>query len=230
MLNDWIVSLNSPDAVGGAANVELAPTDSPQWALGQALEGPRSAMFNAALKQGASSANAHVRGLFERFLPDSQRVETLGMSATPEKLQALVGDAKRGAELFTPTGKAATCLACHFVNGSGRDFGPDLSKVGTRLQKPQIVEAVLTPSKTIATGFNAVTVTLQDGSAQMGFVVKRDADQITLKIATGQSLPIKTSQVKSEQALPVSLMPEGLLASFTAQEAADLLEYLAALK
>ena len=89
---------------------------------------------------------------------------------------------------------------------------------------------MLQPSKTIATGFNAVTVTLKDGSAQMGFIVKRDADQLTLKIVTGQSLPIKTSEVKSEQPLPVSLMPEGLLQSFTAQEAADLLAYLASLK
>lgn len=227
LLKEWIFSMNNADA---PVSVELAAMGSPQWALSQVLEGPRSMMFKGALRDGIKSPNAHIRGLFERFLPDAERVETLGPSVTVEKLLALKGDARRGAELFTPTGKAAACLACHFVNGSGRDFGPDLSKVGLRLQKPQIAEAVLSPSKTIATGFNAVTVTLKDGNAQMGFVVKRDADQLTLKIATGQAVPLRVSEVKSEQALPVSLMPEGLLASFTAQEAADLLEYLAALR
>ena len=227
LLKDWIFSMNNTDA---PVSVELAAMGSPQWALSQVLEGPRSMMFKGALRDGIKSPNAHIRGLFERFLPDAERVETLGPSVTVEKLLALKGDARRGAELFTPTGKAAACLACHFVNGSGRDFGPDLSKAGLRLQKPQIAEAVVTPSKTIATGFNAVTVTLKDGNAQMGFVVKRDADQLTLKIATGQSVPLRVSEVKSEQTLPVSLMPEGLLASFTAQEAADLLEYLAALR
>ncbi|MDB6136939.1 MAG: hypothetical protein JWO94_11, partial [Verrucomicrobiaceae bacterium] len=230
LLSDWILSLSGPEGSGLRANVDLAVMGSPQWALAQVTMRPRSVVFGSSLKEGIKSSNPHVRGLFDRFLPDDQRVETLGASATVEKLLALKGDAARGSELFTPTGKAAACLACHFLNGNGRDFGPDLSKVGTRLQMQQIVEAVLSPSKTIASGFNAVTVTLQDGSMQMGFVVKRDASQLTLKIATGQAVPINTSQVKSEQALPVSLMPEGLLASFTAQEAADLLAYLGSLK
>ena len=227
LLAKWTHSLRAEPA-SPAGNPVSAP-DAALSVIVMRNPGSKSA-FDQAVVAAKSSPNAHVRALFERFLPDDQRVETLGASATVEKLLALQGDAKRGIELMTPTGKAATCLACHFVNGTGRDFGPDLSKVGTRLQKPQIAEAVLQPSKTIATGFNAVTVTLKDGSAQMGFIVKRDADQLTLKIVTGQSLPIKTSEVKSEQPLPVSLMPEGLLQSFTAQEAADLLAYLASLK
>ena len=223
LIADWIISMENKGA-------ESLADGSPEASLKVALNGSQSPHFSDAVASASKSPNAHVRGLLERFLPDDQRVETLGTSATPEKLLALHGDAKRGANLFSTTGKAAACMACHFINGSGRDFGPDLSKVAGRLQKPQIVEAILTPSKTIATGFNAVTVTLKDGNVQLGFVVKRDADQLTLKIATGQAVPLRVSDIKSEQPLPVSLMPEGLLASFTAQEAADLLEYLTTLK
>ena len=220
LLADWLAGLGgTPPALSA---------NGPDAALNTIVT--RKAAFDRAVTAAKASPDAHIRGLFERFLPDDQRVETLGASATVDKLLALEGDPKRGIELMTPTAKAGVCLACHFVNGTGRDFGPDLSKVGARLQKPQIAEAVLMPSKTIATGFNAVAVTLKDGSAQLGFIVKRDANQLTLKIATGQSLTIQASQVKSEQPLPVSLMPEGLLQSFTAQEAADLLAYLASLK
>jgi putative heme-binding domain-containing protein len=168
--------------------------------------------------------------LFEHFLPDHQRVQTLGASASLEKITALKGDLKRGADLFSSTGKASTCLACHFINGSGRDFGPDLSHVGSRLTQPQIIESLLTPSKTTAAGFQTIILTLQDGSMQTGFLVKQDTTTLALKIATGQTVAIETKNVKSQQPLPISLMPEGLLQTFTAQEAADLTTYLSSLK
>jgi cytochrome c1 len=41
-------------------------------------------------------------------------------------------------------------------------------------------------------------------------------------------LPI--SSIQTEQTLPTSLMPEGLMQGFTAQEAADLVAYLSSLK
>lgn len=189
-------------------------------------DGDRSVAIAAA----KTSPNAHIRELLERYLPDSERVETLGTNVTAEKITAKHGYGKRGAALFTATGKAAVCTACHFVNGLGRDFGPDLSKVGARLTKEQIIESLITPSKIIAEGFKASVLTLRDGSAQTGFIVKRDSARLLLKIATGQTISIKLGEVKSEQPLPASLMPEGLLQGFTAQEAADLVEHLSTSK
>ena len=189
-----------------------------------------ASQFEEATRLAAKSSNPHIRGLFEHFLPDHERIETLGPSATAGKITARKGDAKRGAELFSPTGKAATCLACHFLNGSGRDFGPDLSRVGARLNHAQIIESLLTPSKIITQGFQPVVMTLNDGTVQTGFIVKRDDAIVSLKIATGQTLPLKKPDIKSEQIVPISLMPEGQLQSLTAQEAADLVEYLAGLK
>ena len=227
LLVDWIQSLGSSQITP----LSEQPLTKPEAALSVALgftNVSRAAI--AGELRAMKSPDAHIMGLFERFLPDDQRIETIGASASVEKLLALKGEAKRGADLFTPTGKAATCLACHFVNGSGRDFGPDLSKVGLRLAKPLIAESVLTPSKTIANGFAAVVITLKDGSVQTGFVIKRDSAGITLKVVTGQAVPISAAQIQTEQPLPTSLMPEGLIATFTPQEAADLIEYLASLK
>ena len=140
------------------------------------------------------------------------------------------GDAQRGGALLTPTGKAGACLACHFVAGNGRDFGPDLSKVGSRLSREQILESLIKPSVAIADGFGAVTLTLQDKTVHMGFVVKETPATVTMKLPTGQSVEVQKAQISSRQSLPVSLMPEGQLQAFTAQEAADLIAYLAGLK
>ena len=119
---------------------------------------------------------------------------------------------------------------CHFINGQGRDFGPDLSKVGSRLKREQILESILQPSKVIAQGYAAVTVEQKEGDSQTGFIVKDDANELSLKNATGQTVVIKKSNIARQTKLPASLMPEGLAQSLTPQEAADVVSYLESLK
>jgi putative heme-binding domain-containing protein len=183
-----------------------------------------------AIKLATASPNAHIRGLFERFLADSERSETLGAAISVEKITAMAGDADRGSALLSSTGKAGACLACHLIGKAGRDVGPDLTHVGSRLTSTQILEAILTPSKTLTQGYQAITAKLKDGTSQVGFVVKREGDVFALKTATGDVLNLPRDQVFSEIPLPVSLMPEGQLQAFTAQEAADLVSYLSALR
>lgn len=184
----------------------------------------------AAIKAAMASGDPNIISLFERFLPPDQRVKTLGVNFDSRKLLAAQGDAKRGKELVSMTGKMAACLACHIVNGIGRDFGPDLSKVGARLTREQILESLHKPSKTIAKGYETWIVTLKDGSLQSGFVTHSDEGAITLKLPSGQPQMIARDQIQSQQPQPVSLMPEGLLQSMTEQEATDLITYLAGLK
>lgn len=185
---------------------------------------------DAAIKAAMATNDTNITSLFERFLPHEQRVKTLGMNFDAKKLLAAKGDAQRGATLVNMTGKMAVCLACHIINGSGRDFGPDLSKVGTRLSREQILESLHQPSKAIAKGYETWSVTMKDGSVQTGFVVNPGDATITLKLPTGQPQTFERAQIKSQKVQPVSLMPEGLLQSMTEQEAADVIAFLAGLK
>lgn len=182
------------------------------------------------IQESLKCGNPNITSLFERFLPPEQRVKTLGMNFDVKKLLAVQGDAKRGGELLSMTGKLATCLACHIVNGSGRDFGPDLSKVGARLTRGQILESLHQPSKSIAKGYETWVINLKDGSTQTGFLAQSGEGSITLKLPTGQPQIIGNDQIQSRQPQPVSLMPEGLLQSLTEQEAADITAYLTGLK
>ncbi len=182
------------------------------------------------IQESLKRSNSIIRPLFERFLPPDQRVKTLGMNFDAKKLLAVKGDAKRGSELVSMTGKLAACFACHIVNGIGRDFGPDLSKVGSRLTREQLLESLHQPSKAVAKGYETWIITLKDDSVQTGFLIKAGDAAITLKLPTGQPQTIERAQIKSQQAQPVSLMPEGLLQSMTEQEAADVIAYLAGLK
>ncbi len=182
------------------------------------------------LARAPGSPNGHVRALYERFVPHSERAVLLGASPDEASLLAHPADARRGGMLFQPGGKASTCLACHFMQGMGRDFGPDLSRVGSRLDRAAILASLLRPSAAIAEGFAASVVALKSGVVETGFIRGRTKESMSLKTATGQSLNLSADDVERETPLPVSLMPEGLLQSFTAQEAADMLAFLESLK
>ena len=65
------------------------------------------------------------------------------------------GDPKRGALLFAEPDGAA-CLRCHRVKGQGGVIGPDLSDVGAKFRRADLVEAVLEPSRQVVEGYRPV--------------------------------------------------------------------------
>ncbi|MFC5454659.1 PQQ-dependent sugar dehydrogenase [Prosthecobacter fluviatilis] len=204
-----------------------SPTHLMMAVSNEQIPQPRRA---AAIKAAMASGDPNITSLFERFLPPDQRVKTLGMNFDVKKLLAVQGNAKRGGELLSMTGKMAACFACHIINGSGHDFGPDLSKVGARLTREQILESLKQPSKVIAKGYETWVVTLKDGRVQTGFITRSNGGSTTMKLPGGQPQAIAQDQIQSQQSQPSSLMPEGLLQSMTEQEAADVVSYLSGLK
>ena len=67
----------------------------------------------------------------------------------------------------------------------------------------------------------------KDGNVQTGFVVSRDTASVRFRASDGAVSVVPASSIRRETTLPGSLMPEGLIQSLTAQEAADLLEFIA---
>src|SRR5262249_9078519 len=127
--------------------------------------------------KGTSHPNPLVRDLFERFVPDDQRVKTLGPDIKPDSILTLKGDATRGRKLFYQEG-GAQCFTCHRVKGEGKDFGPDLSAIGKKYSRAQLLENILEPSKTIDAQFVAYTVETKSELSHTGFVLKRDASGV----------------------------------------------------
>ncbi|MBL9205337.1 MAG: PQQ-dependent sugar dehydrogenase [Opitutaceae bacterium] len=177
-----------------------------------------------------ASPQSTIRDIYERFKPDHLREKTLGAQVNTGELLALPGDASRGAALVSSEGKLASCQACHFIRGQGRHFGPDLSQVGARQTAAQILDSLLHPSATIAPDFRPVVIELKDGGSQMGFILARRAQELALKVPSGQTVTLPLTAIQAEKPLLASLMPEGLLQGLTHQEAADLLAYLTSLK
>jgi putative heme-binding domain-containing protein len=170
-----------------------------------------------------------VRDLFERFLPEERRTKTLGSQIDPGVILVLRGDAGRGRKIFIQEG-GAQCQTCHRAEGVGRDFGPDLSHIGKKYARAQILENILEPSKTIDPPYVAYLVETRDDTMHTGFLIRKSADEVVLKEATAEEVRLPAAAIKRMEAQRLSLMPEGLLQGMTAQEAADLIEYLQSLR
>lgn len=170
-----------------------------------------------------------IRDLFEQFLPDDQKIKRLGSAIRPEQILSLKGDSNRGKELFFKS-TVLQCINCHRVAGAGSTLGPDLSDIGKKYTKGQILESILEPSKTIDPKYVAYLVETTDGKVQTGLLVDKTEKEVVLKIVGDKELRIPAGKVQTVAPQKGSLMPELLLRDLTAEQAADLVEFLAGLK
>lgn len=181
-----------------------------------------------AIEAGLASARGDVRALFERFRDPADRPPP--RRHDPGTVLRLSGDPAAGAKLLSPAGKLAACLACHRVGAEGRDFGPDLTEVGDRLDRAGLLESLTDPSKVVTPGFALWTVETRDGRIRAGFSVERNPERLVLRTDPETLLRIPDGEIKSATPQPGSAMPAGLTDFLTDQELADLLAWLGSLK
>ena len=177
----------------------------------------------------ATLKEAPIRDLFERYVPESQRVNRLGTIIRPESLLAVKGDAARGKDLFFNK-NLSQCAQCHKAGAQGGEIGPDLSQIGKKLQKRQLLESITDPSKDIDPKFASHTAELDDGRLLAGLVVRQSPTEVVIRDIQGKDTIIPIKKLGSLTPSKKSLMPEQLLRDMTAQQAADLLAYLESLK
>ncbi len=185
----------------------------------------RSEVLAAAL----ASPNSQVRDLFERFVPDEQRPKRLGSAIKPEQILALKGNAERGKELFFKSA-GLQCVSCHRVAGTGSTLGPDLTQIAKKYTRAQILESILDPSKTVDPQYVTYLLETTDGKVHTGLLAEKTEKEVVLRQVGDKEVRVAAGKVATLVPQRTSLMPELLLRDLTAEQAADLLEFLASLK
>ncbi len=176
-----------------------------------------------------NSPLVEVRDLFERFIPEQERVKRLGDVVDRTAILALRGDRERGRFIFT-SNAAAQCKSCHKAGDVGETIGPDLTRIGTKYNKLTLLDQILEPSKTIEPQYTTYLLETKDGRVVSGLAVERTKDAVVLKDAQGKTIEVASAEIDRLVPQPRSLMPELLLRDLTAQQVADLLEFLASLR
>ncbi len=139
----------------------------------------------------------------------------------PAELVQISGDAKAGEAVFKKT-----CSQCHQVNGEGVNFGPELTKVATRLKKLEILNSILTPDAVIDKKYLGEMIINDEGQTLSGFIEKETGDTITIRSANNQVTTLQQDDIEVRRAMNNSFMPTGLERTMSKQHLVDLLEYL----
>ena len=172
---------------------------------------------------------AEIRGLFERFVPASQRAKRLGTAVNAAELLAMEADIERGRQLFVRDG-SASCKSCHRVNGTGETLGPDLSQIGKKYSPAEMLTHLLEPSRFIDAKYVPYVLETTGGLVHSGLLLEKTDTEIVLKNAQNKEVRVPAGDVESLVSQQKSLMPELLLREMTPQQAADLLAFLTSLR
>jgi putative heme-binding domain-containing protein len=139
------------------------------------------------------------------------------------------GDPARGQVLFGDLNRLA-CTRCHRVRGQGSEVGPDLSDIGGKFDRDQLIEAVLEPSRQIVEGYRTSVFATSDGRIFTGIVRGESAGECVLLDIDGKRQTFHKDDVVEHRTTDASIMPEDLCSRLSLKEFSDLIAYLASLR
>jgi putative heme-binding domain-containing protein len=235
VLDGWICRLprgssqSAPPGKAGASVEALGASTSGALEILRAIDSGalQGAERDRAIARGTAHPSELVRDLFERWLPPEKRARRLGDRIDPSALLAVEGDVERGEAYFFGS---SSCKSCHRVGAQGGLVGPELTRIGGKLSRALIVEKLLTPSKNVEPAYALYFLETEDGQVYSGLLAKRTPEEIVLKDASSHEFTVRPGKVKRLVVSQKSIMPENLLRDMTAQQAADLLRFLEALR
>ncbi len=119
------------------------------------------------------------------------------------------------------------CGKCHQLFTDGGNIGPNLTAY-KRDDLQYILLNVVNPSIAIREGFENFAIFTLDGRTLTGFIDDQDNRVVVLRGNDGQRTVINRDDIDEMQAIPRSIMPEGILKTLKPQEIRDLFAYLRA--
>jgi putative heme-binding domain-containing protein len=127
--------------------------------------------------------------------------------------------------------QVATCIACHRVEGTGVELGPDLAQLDPKLTPAEILRDIIEPSAKINEKFHAYTFVTTSGEAVTGLLLARTPEGVKVApnpLIKADPVELKPSEIAEESKSTTSIMPEGLLNQLTREEILDLLAFVVA--
>ncbi|MCY2983738.1 MAG: HEAT repeat domain-containing protein [Planctomycetota bacterium] len=140
-------------------------------------------------------------------------------------LENLRGKPENGKAVF-----ARVCANCHQIDGKGYTFGPELTKVATRLNRHDLIESIVEPSAKMDPKFLTEIIRTTDEEIITGFIMSETKTEITLALPEGKKRTVKIEDIEERKVAKQSSMPENLGGTIAPAEFLDLIEYMTSLK
>ena len=135
------------------------------------------------------------------------------------------GDAANGKVLV----ESNTCFDCHRIGERGSHVGPDLSDIGSRRSPDALQRAIVFPDEDVLPEQRFVRLVTKDGTTVVGRLLNQDAFSIQLISKDDQLKSYMKANLREHTILQKGMMPS-FGGKLTAQQIADIVNYLASLK
>lgn len=200
------------------------------------LETARSLTKLADGELAANLADQIALAYSEAQLGSIDTIESL-MNEKPTDRQQWLAQLNRGREadpnagrrvFFHPNGPG--CFKCHIIDGRGGRVGPDLSRAIGTMNRIQLIQSILEPSREIAPQFVSWTFETRAGKIVTGMIVHENKGKTIVGNPDGQLIELKTADIVTRAPQKISVMPEKLADRMTLQELRDLIAFLDAQK
>ena len=165
----------------------------------------------------------HELGIFRAVDPASAGSVAKKVQALPPagELLKMKGDAGKGKLVFEKN-----CVLCHQVGDQGVNFGPNLSDVGIRLRKEQILQSILDPNAVVDKKYLGVLLQTRKGQFLTGLIDSEKDGKVMLRQQGGKVVPVAASSIALKIPQKKTFMPLGLEKAMTTEEFIGLVEYL----
>ena len=132
----------------------------------------------------------------------------------------MTANAPHGRDIFR-----TACAVCHRLDQEGHAVGPDLFDM-RRQTKENILFHIIVPDAEVAPAFTPYVVETKDGRVFSGILASETPTSVTLRGPLAQETSVLRGEIAKLEAAPGSLMPNGVEATISKQDLADLLAYL----
>ena len=136
------------------------------------------------------------------------------------------GSVSEGRQIFY-NDVAAQCIRCHVVDERGADVGPDLTTIADRMNREELLLALVDPSAQPVSGFTIVTVTKEDGETVRG-IFYNETDTVLSLMVSSEQVDIAKSDIADRDQAPSAMPAMGDL--LTRSQIRDLVEYISTLR
>lgn len=118
-----------------------------------------------------------------------------------------------------------TCYACHTLFGEGNAIGPDITG-GNRQSVEFLLENILDPSAVVGADYQLTVFTMKDGRVISGMPRQENESAVRVAMLGAAEQLLPRADIAKREAVPVSMMPEGILAPLKEEQVRDLIAYL----
>ena len=228
MLTDWASDSEIAYPIRSAAVRGLSASEGGALKLLE-LAAEKSLVADCRLLAGgllSQNRNADIRQRAAEVLPLPVQADSKPLPPIDELVKS-TGDVERGERLFRTT---ATCANCHVVKGFGKQVGPDLSEIGSKLSAEAMYTSILDPSAAISHNYESYLALTDAGQVINGVLVSKTDSAVILRTPEAIDRTIAMDDLVELKKGDKSIMPDDLHLTIGNQGLIDVVHYMMSLR